>query len=170
VQTAKDVEPRDTALAEKPESLKARTYGTPLISQDYQQYESEEPEALDDSEAVQHPNVGQLHDLPKRGDSLQTSKVGKTIPRKEIPASSTVAAASGKASGDITENKMKPAGDDVGHSTKINGGKVISKPIESSMSKSILDPPNQAQSRADTATGITGGFICRTKSSTSSAF
>src|SRR5271155_2282459 len=31
VQTAKDVEPRDTALAEKPESLKAKTYGTPLF-------------------------------------------------------------------------------------------------------------------------------------------
>ena len=153
MQTAKDVEPRDTALAEKPESLKAKTYGSPLISQDYQHYESAEPEALDDSEAVQHPNVGQLHDLPKRGDSLQTAKAGQTIPRKEVSAATTAAGASGKASGDIAENNMKPAGDDVGHSTKINGGKVISKPIESPMSKSILDTPNQAQSRADAATG-----------------
>jgi len=153
VQAAKEVEPRDTALAEKPESLKAKTYGTTIFSQDYQQYESGEPEALDDSEAVQHPNVGHLHDLPKRGDSLQMSKVGQTIMRKEVPASSAAAVASGKASGDITETNTKPAGDDVGHSTKINGGKVISKPIESPISKSILDTPNQAQSRADTAAG-----------------
>jgi Rho-type GTPase-activating protein 1/2 len=154
MQAAKDVEPRDTASAEKPESLKAKTYSSPLISQDYQQYESAEPEALDDSEVVQHPNIGQLHDLPKRGDSLQTSKVGQTIPRKEVSSSTTTAAgASAKASGDIAENNMKPAGDDVGHSTRINGGKVISGPIESPISKSILDTPNQAQSRADTAAG-----------------
>jgi hypothetical protein len=152
-QTAKDVEARDTASAEKPEALKANTYGSPLISPDYQQYESAEPESLDDSETIHHPNVGQLHDLPKRGDSLQTSKIGQTIPRKEVSTSTTATGASGKTSGDIRENNMKPAGDDVGHSAKLNGGKVISKPRESPMSKSILDTPNQAQSRAATAAG-----------------
>jgi Rho-type GTPase-activating protein 1/2 len=151
LQKVKDVQPTDAALTEEPESLKAMTYGTPRISQDYQRYESGEPEAVHDSETLPHPNVGQLHDLPKRGDSLLSSKIGQTIPRKELPASTAVPLASGKASGEAVENSAKSAGDDVSHSTKVNGGKVISNPIESPMSKSILDTPNQSQSRTDKA-------------------
>ena len=153
MQKERDIQPMNAALIEEPESLKAMTYGTPRISQEYQQYDSGEPGAVDESEALQHLNLGHLHDLPKRGDSLQSSKIGQTIPRKELPASSTFSAPSGKLSGDATENNTSATVDDFNHTTKVNGGRVISKPIESPMSKSILDTPNQLQSRLDTAGG-----------------
>jgi hypothetical protein len=152
-QTAKDVQPANVSLTEEPESLKAVTYATPRISHEYQQYEPGERNAVHDLEALPHPNVGQLHGLPKRGDSLQSSKAGQTIPRKELPTSSTVPSASGKTSGEVGEGSTKSAGEDSKHLTKVNGGKIISRPIESPLSKSILDTPNQAQSRPDTAGG-----------------
>ena len=153
VKKEQDVLPGNAALTEEPEALKATTYGTSRISQEFQQYGSGEPEAVDDSEALQHPNVGHFHGLPKRGDSLQTSKIGQSIPRKELPASSTVPAAPGKTSGDAGENSAKATVDDFTHLAKVNGGKVISKPIESPLSKSILDTPNQLQSRPDASGG-----------------
>ena len=78
-----------------------------------------------------------LQELPKRGDSLESSKRTKTIPRKELRASANIP----QLFSDLTHGPSTQS-TDTSDLSRLNGGKVISKPIESPASKSILDTPN----------------------------
>ena len=116
-----------TALPQDPDDL----YSTPRHSID-------SPLSDHSPRPPQHPAV-LAASLPKRGDSLDKAKVsqGKTIARKEIPPSSL---------NDLMNQKPNNMGND--HS-KVNGGKVISAPIESPNSKSIYDTPNLSQDQKE---------------------
>ncbi|KPI43447.1 Beta-chimaerin [Cyphellophora attinorum] len=96
--------------------------------------------SIDDSPSIdqsprppQHPAL-LAASLPKRGDSLDRAKMnqGKTIARKEINTTNTPSSL-----GDVMNQKPNNASE----AAKVNGGKVISAPIESPKSKSIYDTP-----------------------------
>ncbi|ETN43640.1 uncharacterized protein HMPREF1541_02799 [Cyphellophora europaea CBS 101466] len=80
--------------------------------------------------------------LPKRGDSLDRAKMnqsnqGKTITRKEVNTANIPASLTSAISPNTT-----------GDNAKVNGGKVISAPIESPNSKSIYDTPSIPKDQA----------------------
>lgn len=140
-------------IVQEPESLKPIAYTSPHLSQDYQQYETGRVERADDSNLVQHPTMGQIQELPKRGDSLHGSKLGQTIQRKELATSTTGSSSTTHISGQGSEPHLTTVADNTGKTTKANGGKTISKPIESPVSRSILDTPNLEQNQTEDATG-----------------
>ena len=109
---------------------------TPRASYEYDS--SQSPEALTEPlKPLQHPVAGALANPPKRGDSLDSSKRSQKIPRKEVnPAA----------------NIPQPISD-AANSTKVNGGKTISSPVDSPRSKSIFDSPSAVQSQLDEASG-----------------
>lgn len=148
-------------LIREPESLSGSGYTTPQPPQEFQRYDSMDVEDVDDQASLPHPSLGQLQELPKRGDSLQSSKMAQTVPRKELPASSKFSLAQAELSAEPADVLATPASEDPSNLTKVNGGKVISKPIESPMSKSILDTPNAARQLVDTTPGesATESFI-----------
>ena len=135
VESWRDNSGPQTPLARDPDSMASGRAASPKPSTEYQHYMSGE-----ESPSSLYPVGGQLQTLPKRGDSLEGNKAGRAIPRKELPGSSLVSAAP-------TPSKSH---DD---STKMNGGKVISKPMESPLSKSIFDAPNTIQKRGEPGTG-----------------
>ena len=114
-----------TPVLQEPESM----YGHDVVDPDYS------PEPLTESTNVMHRQ--HLQELPKRGDSLESSKRTKTIPRKELRASAHIP----QLFSDLTHGSPTQSTDNSDLS-RLNGGKVISKPIESPASKSILDTPN----------------------------
>lgn len=111
---------------------------TPRASYEYDSSQSQNG-AADSSKPMQHPATGALASLPKRGDSLDSAKRSQTIPRKEVNPSANI----------------PQALSDAANSAKINGGKTISKPVDSPQSKSIFDTPSAVQSQLDEASGDT---------------
>jgi Rho-type GTPase-activating protein 1/2 len=85
---------------------------------------------------LQHPAVLAAASLPKRGDSLDRAKMASsnqtnTIPRKEVNTAN------------VSSSLASPTGTgSTSDSAKVNGGKVISAPVESPTSRSIYDTPS----------------------------
>jgi len=127
--------------------------GSPRMSQDSK---IAEVGSTDSSRSYSSPKTNQLQTLPQRGDSLQQS-----IPKQPVIARKEVSAA---------KYGTSPLGADAGHghllptsatsssaqdsftksSANINGGRIISGPIESPISKSSSDfmqPPARAKDR-----------------------
>ena len=118
-------------------------------SQDYETYEQEVEEEEDDqANEIEQPH-GHMSILPQRGDSLERSKLKQTIPRKELPAATTIPLPAVEKSG---ENAVPPPSKAM---DEVTGNKAISKPIDSPLSKSILDTPNQRQHQPNSAPGET---------------
>jgi Rho-type GTPase-activating protein 1/2 len=83
----------------------------------------------------------EIPSLPKRGDSLQKSTpVTSTIPRKDVPTSRS-------ASHDVPFDTSSPL-----PSSNVNGGRIIGRPMESPVSKSLLDVSSSAEQSEDTQT------------------
>lgn len=103
------------------------------------EFDSPQPQhgLADSPKPMQHPATGALASLPKRGDSLDTAKRNQTIPRKEVNPSANI----------------PHALNDAANSARINGGKTISKPVNSPQSKSIFDTPSAVQNQLDEAAG-----------------
>lgn len=128
------LQPPSNSVAQSVRELKAGHEDvTPRASYEYEPAQS--PNGISDSpRPLQHPAAGTLASLPKRGDSLESAKRTQTIPRKEINPSANLPQAFSDAA-------------------KVNGGKTISKPVDSPQSKSIFDTPSAVQSQLDEATG-----------------
>ena len=103
--------------------------------------------------------------LPKRGDSLQGSSGSvPQVTRKEVPSSSnTLSPANGLSAGAGPASPVAPtsrASLESPGSAGINGGRVISRPMESPISKSSLDfPIPPAGSAAGTANISADSFV-----------
>jgi Rho-type GTPase-activating protein 1/2 len=120
-------------LDEKPTTLpqehpESDMYSTPRHSM-------ESPRSNDSPQPPQHPAL-LAASLPKRGDSLDRAKMtqsnqNKPITRKEVNTTNVPSS--------LTSTLGQSQGND---NAKVNGGKVISAPIESPSSKSIYDTPN----------------------------
>ena len=116
---------------------------------DYEAYEQEDEEEEDDQgNEIEQPQ-GHMSILPERGDSLERSKLKQTIPRKELPATTTIPLPAVEKTG---ENAVPPPSKAL---DEVTGNKVISKPIDSPLSKSILDTPNQKQYQPNSKLGET---------------
>ena len=109
---------------------------TPRASYEYDSSQSQNGVA-DSPKPMQHPATGALASLPKRGDSLDSAKRSQTIPRKEVNPSANI------------PHSLS----DAANAAKINGGKTISKPVDSPQSKSIFNTPSALQSQLDEANG-----------------
>jgi hypothetical protein len=113
-------------------------HSTPRASYEYDSAQSQNG-LTDSPKPMQHPATGALASLPKRGDSLDSAKRSQTIPRKEVNTSANI------------PHSLS----DVANSSKLNGGKTISKPVDSPQSKSIFDTPSAVQSQLDEVSGDT---------------
>lgn len=113
-------------------------HSTPRASYEYDSAQSQNGVA-ESPKPMQHPATGALASLPKRGDSLDSAKRSQTIPRKEVNPSANI------------PHSLS----DIANSSKINGGKTISEPVDSPQSKSIFDTPSSVQSQLDEASGDT---------------
>ena len=80
--------------------------------------------------------------LPMRGDSLDGAKRAQTIPRKELHAAANIPQVFSEVLSGPTNTRPVNVPTDL---AKVNGGKVISGPMESSESQSIFDAPNSPQ-------------------------
>lgn len=101
------------------------------------------PASMDESpRPLQHPNI--LANLPKRGDSLASGKPQQTqtIPRKELSAAANIPSSLSDVLGNTSLNTKPVTPPDL---TKANGGKTISAPMESPISKSLHDTPDLTQ-------------------------
>ena len=94
--------------------------------------------------------VTELSSLPKRGDSLQKSAPStSTIHRKDIPsAKATASSLSNDMIYELPSPMPPPSRTSLeSPSSNLNGGKVISRPIESPIAKSTLDFPPRSKDR-----------------------
>lgn len=110
----------------------------------------------DSSRSAQPSTLSSLQYPPKRGDSLESTK---TIPRKEVSSALSKSQESpqinqGQAAASSTPNMSS---DHTAASEKVNGGKVISRPMESPKSKSIFD--TSLHSKGDVASTLNGSFF-----------
>lgn len=123
-QSSKSERDYTTALPQDPADL----YATPRHSTETS------PRSLESPKPPQHPALLAAA-LPKRGDSLDRAKMnqGKTIARKEVNTANLPAG--------LAES-MNQRPNNTSELAKVNGGKVISAPIESPSSKSIYDTPS----------------------------
>jgi Rho-type GTPase-activating protein 1/2 len=128
------LQPPLNSVAQSVKELKSENEDvTPRASYEYDSPHS--PNGISDSpRPMQHPAAGALASLPKRGDSLESGKRSQKIPRKEVNPSANIPQA-------------------FSDTAKVNGGKTISKPVNSPQSKSIFDTPSAVQSQFDEATG-----------------
>lgn len=127
------------SVAQRMRDLKSdgdREHLTPRASYEYDPAQSQNGVA-DSPNPMQHPATGALASLPKRGDSLDSAKRSQTIPRKEVNPSANIPYSLSEAA----------------NSAKVNGGKTISRPVDSPQSKSIFDTPSAVQSQLDEASG-----------------
>ena len=126
--------------------------GSPRMSQDSK---TAEAGSMDSSRSYSSPKTNQLQTLPQRGDSLQQSIPKQpAIARKEVSAtkygSSPLGADAGHSLLPPTSATPSGAQDSPKSSVNINGGRTISGPIESPISKSSTDfmqPPARAKDR-----------------------
>jgi Rho-type GTPase-activating protein 1/2 len=119
---------RDQTTALPQDTRESNQFSTPRQSVDGSPISDHSPRP------PQHPAVFAAS-LPKRGDSLDRAKINqsKPITRKEVNTNNIPASLS-----DVMNQKPNTSTE----SAKANGGRVISKPIESPNSKSIYDTPN----------------------------
>ena len=120
----------DVGLDDVPEDA----FSTPRLSQE------SSPTSMNDSPQAppQHPSI--LAKLPKRGDSLESTKrQQQTIPRKELNPAANIPTSLTDVLSSSTAN-AKPA-----DLAKANGGKIISAPFESPTSKSLYNTPDITQ-------------------------
>lgn len=135
--------------------------GSPRLSQDSK---ATEVGSMDSSKSYSSPKSGQLQNLPQRGDSLhQSLSKQPAIARKEVAGpkygSSPLSADGGQSHMPLTSASSLGAQDSPKSSANINGGRLISAPIESPISKSSSDfmqPPARAKDRPS-LTGPTSG-------------
>ena len=124
------------------------TMASPRASQDSRAGENR-PQHTGKASATEMPS------LPKRGDSLQKSAPNtSTIHRKEIP--SAKAPSSSLSNDTVYElpSPIPPASRtslESPSSSNVHGGKVISRPMESPISKSTLDFPPRSKDRPNGA-------------------
>jgi flagellar biosynthesis/type III secretory pathway chaperone len=124
--------------------------------------------SIDSSKPHSSPKSTQNQNFPQRGESLQ-SPVAKvpTISRKEVPASkygSDIPASKYGSSPLAIDSAHTPASavsavESPGSSANINGGRIISRPIESPISKSsndFMQPPARAKDRPLMSVNSTG--------------
>ena len=134
----------------EPDSLLTKSGAVPSPSLDY---EPEDNEEVDQASVRQQSGPGHLQFLPKRGDSLESSKLSQTIPRKEISTPASKSQTMVGPGGEDSATRPSKVTETVTDSAKVHGGKAISKPIESPLSKSLFDAPNALQGRSE---GIPG--------------
>ena len=123
-----------TGPMQDPENFFDNAYSTPTMS-----LESSPASVNDSPKPAQHPTAARLADLPKRGDSLDSAKRNQAIPRKELKPSANISHPIADVLQSRSNTKTPPTSADL---AKVNGGKVISAPIESPDSKSIFDTPS----------------------------
>ena len=124
--------------------LETPTQMSPRMSSDF--HTSENPAA---------PGY-EMPTLPKRGDSLQKSAPPTaTIPRKEIPNTKLGAVSSYEQS---PEHPISTKGIE-SSSIDMYGGKVISRPMESPVSKSALDFPSTIQEQNEDSSAAVDSFV-----------
>ncbi len=141
----------------EPESFVMPNLSSSSPSQDSR---SREDGSMDSSRLVQPSSIGQLQYPPKRGDSLESSKISQSIPRKEV--SSGLSKESPRTTQTPTSASTIPtvASDNVSASEKMNGGKVISKPVGSPRSKGGFD--TSVSRKGDTlASNLNGSFVAQ---------
>jgi len=97
----------------------------------------------DSPKPAPHPATTLLQNLPKRGDSLDNAKRTQKVQRKELNAPYTFT--------DVL-NGSTPSSQPT-DPARVNGGKVISRPLGSPESKSIFDPQDGLLDQA----GVGGG-------------
>ncbi|KIW93186.1 uncharacterized protein Z519_05791 [Cladophialophora bantiana CBS 173.52] len=142
---SEDSTPRADAPTDPLEQLAAKTlnvpdigspsdhdYSTPLLSNDSSPAYSGSHES---PKPAQLPATSILQNLPKRGDSLDSAKRNRTIPRKELGTAANIGPPSGGSLVNSGSSTPKAPAD----LAKANGGKIISGPISSPNSKSIFD-------------------------------
>jgi Rho-type GTPase-activating protein 1/2 len=146
----------NTFVVQEPESFATQNISSSAPSQDYRLTKSE---SMDSSRSGQASTIGQLKYPPKRGDSLESSKVGQSIPRKEVSTAPSKLQDSPKIAQDLSSASTAPtmASEYAGASEKTNGGKVISRPFESPQSKSVFD--TSVTRKADASSNLNGSFV-----------
>ncbi|EXJ81583.1 hypothetical protein A1O1_07647 [Capronia coronata CBS 617.96] len=96
---------------------------------------------------AQLPTASLLQSLPKRGDSLESTKRGQTIPRKDISSSANIPSSlSSAVNGHATAAFSPGVSTDL---ARANGGKIISGPIGSPSSRSIFDTADDSMNQTD---------------------
>ena len=113
----------DVSVVQEPESFLTQNNGASRPLQDYRPTEDGSTDSL---RSAQAPTIGQLQYPPKRGDSLESSIVSQSIPRKEV--SSTLAktqeSPSSKQVSSSTSATTNMASEDVSASEKVNGANI----------------------------------------------
>lgn len=119
-------------------------FSTPRLSSDSSPVRSGPNES---PMAAQVPAASVLQNLPQRGDSLDSAKRNRKIPRKELNSSANIPSSlSGAVNGPTPSQKPAVQPTDL---ARANGGKIISGPIGSPNSKSIFDAPEESISQTD---------------------
>ncbi|KAI9731173.1 MAG: Rho-type gtpase-activating protein [Cirrosporium novae-zelandiae] len=115
---------------------KSPTINTSVGTRDYPAREA----SIDSSRSFNSPSLSQIQQIPRRGDSLNKDK--QIITRKEVPSggrNSVQQSPTGR--GHESSTSSSNAQDSPSLLSKLNGGRTISKPIDSPGSKSIHDIP-----------------------------
>ena len=125
-------------VVQEPESFVTQNISALRPSQEYNRGDGV---SMDSSRSAQPSTIGQLKYPPKRGDSLESSKIGQSIPRKEVSTAVSKFQDPPKITSGPSSTSTPPttASEYAGTSEKANGGKVISRPVDSPQSKGIFD-------------------------------
>lgn len=149
----------NVAVVQEPESFVTQNVNPSHSSQDYR---PRGDGSMDSSRSARASTVGQTPYPPKRGDSLESSKLSQPIPRKEVSSGPSKSQHSpktrqGSFSAFTTTNV---ASEHVSASEKMNGSKVVSRQMESPLSTGNFDTSLSKKSDAP-ASSWNGSFIAR---------
>ena len=125
-------------------------FSTPRLSN-----QSSPDQSTNDESPKPNNLASQLANLPKRGDSLGSTKRTQTIARKELSVSANIPSTLHSAVNGNTSSP-KPTTTTPANLARANGGKVISGPIGSPNSKSIFDTADDPLVSSDSLSGKKG--------------
>ncbi len=144
----------DVLIVQEPESFLMQNVGS---SQPLQDYHSKEDGSIDSSRSAQASTIGQLQYPPKRGDSLESSKVSQSIPRKEVSSTLPKTQESPRTTQGPSSASATPsmAVENASPSEKVNGAKT-----EEPRSRGILDM-SSSRKEDSSASKVNGSFVAQ---------
>lgn len=126
------------SVVQEPESFVTQNISSSRPSQDHR---SRGDGSTDSSRSAHQSATGQVQYPPKRGDSLESTKLSQSIPRKEISSGLSKSQASPVTAPGSSTTATAPtaASEYASASEKVNGGRLMSKSVTSPGSKGMSD-------------------------------